>query len=88
MSDTNLIAFLGALVSMIAVITPVLRLNGSIVKLNTTLEHVLANDHIRDKRLETHGKEIDRIVERQRENEKALSNIDLRVKVLEKEEET
>lgn len=87
MSDATIIALLGAAGSLIAVITPVLKLNTSIVKLNTTLEHVLKEDKTRDNRLNKHSEEIDELRERQCENEKTLGKHDLRIGNLEKERE-
>ena len=57
--------FLGMFViacgSLIAIITPIVKLNSSIVKLNTTLDHIIKEDKTRDERISNHGKEIDNL---------------------------
>lgn len=58
-------------------------LNENIIKLNVNFENMLQNDLVRDKRIEKHGKEIDDIVERQRDNEHILANHEGRIKSLE-----
>lgn len=63
---------------------PIEDLNESIVRLNTNFENMLANDKIRDTRITKHGEEIDQIIETQRQNEKTLSNHELRITNLEK----
>ena len=82
MPDTVIISAMGVLTAMIAVLTPIFKLNSSIVKLNITLDHMLENDRVRDKRITQHGKEIEAIIERQRENEKELSNHDILIQEL------
>lgn len=63
---------------------PMEDLNLNIVRLNTNFENMLGQDKIRDKRLEKHGVEIDKIVEKQRTNERTLENHELRINMLEK----
>ena len=58
-------------------------LNENIIKLNVNFENMLQNDQVRDKRIEKHGKEIDDIIERQRDNEHILANHEGRIKSLE-----
>ena len=63
---------------------PIEKMNISITKLNENFKHMLYNDEVRDSRLNKHGDEIDKIVERQRTNEKTLENHELRLQNLEK----
>ena len=58
-------------------------LNENIIKLNVNFENMLQNDQVRDKRIEKHGKEIDDIIDRQRDNEHILANHEGRIKSLE-----
>lgn len=60
MGQTEFIGmFIIACGSLIAVVTPIIKLNSSIVKLNTTLDCILKDDQTRDERISNHGKEID-----------------------------
>lgn len=63
---------------------PLDELNANIIKLNTNFENMLTSNAVRDKRIEKHGMEIDSIVEKQRENEKTLSNHEIRLGAVEK----
>lgn len=63
---------------------PLEELNINITKLNSNFEYMLKIDEVRDKRINKHGKEIDEIVERQRDNEKKLDNHEYRLTTLEK----
>lgn len=63
---------------------PLDELNENIIKLNTNFENMIKNDAVRDKRIEKHGMEIDGIIEKQRENEKTLSNHEIRLGAVEK----
>lgn len=83
MSDTSILALLGFVTALIAVIAPVMKLNTNIVRLNTNFEHMMKNDDVRDKRIENHGKEIDKIIEKQRTNEKILDLHEIRIGRLE-----
>lgn len=65
---------------------PIEKLNISITKLNENFKHILYNDEVRDSRLNKHSDEIDKIVERQRSNEKTLANHELRLHNLEKKD--
>lgn len=58
-------------------------LNENIIKLNVNFENMLENDKVRDLRISTHGKEIDKIIERQRDNEHELANHETRILSLE-----
>lgn len=64
---------------LIGIITPVLKLNASIVKLTTTIDCMLKNDETRDERLKKHGEQID-------ENRHELVNHEGRIKSLENKE--
>lgn len=44
---------------MVAIITPILKLNSSITKLNCSIEALIANREIDTKRITKHGEEID-----------------------------
>lgn len=83
MSDTSILALLGFVTALITVIAPVMKLNTNIVRLNTNFEHMMKNDDVRDKRIENHGKEIDKIIEKQRTNEKILDLHEIRIGRLE-----
>ena len=84
-----LIAIFGFFVSIKKTIKdehkPIEELNLNIVRLNANFDNMMRSDEIRDTRITKHGKEIDRIVETQRQNEKTLSNHELRLSNLEKE---
>lgn len=68
---------------IITIITPIIKLNTNIVKLNSSFGYMEERDRIRDERIDKHGKEIDEIVNKQKDNEKLLSNHDWRIKNLE-----
>lgn len=48
---------------IVSIITPMLKLNTNIVKLNDTIERMLADGVRRDHRLDKHGEEIDGLKE-------------------------
>lgn len=83
MEDKEIVALLALLGSMIAVITPIIKLNATIVKLNANFEHMMEGDKNRDKRIEKHGEEIDEIVKKQQLNEKVLDRHELRIGAIE-----
>lgn len=62
---------------------PIEDLNENIVRLNANFDNMMRNDEIRDVRITKHGDQIDKIIETQRQNEKTLSNHELRIKNLE-----
>lgn len=64
---------------------PIEELNLNIVRLNANFDNMMRSDEIRDTRITKHGEEIDNIIETQRQNEKTLSNHELRIAHLEKE---
>ncbi len=73
--------FLGMMViaagALAAIITPIIRLNTSITKLNTALEYMQHDDATRDNRLNAHAKQLD-------EHEAKLVNHEARLNNLEK----
>ena len=64
-------------------VTPMMKLNSTIVKLNTNFENMMENDRNRDRRIDKHGQEIDEIIEKQRLNEKILDRHELRIDAIE-----
>lgn len=68
MTDTQIIMILGFAVTLISVMTPIIKLNTSITKLNATMENMekqTTRDHtILTSRVTEHGKEIDRLENR------------------------
>ena len=83
MEDKEIIALLSFLGAIIAVVTPMMKLNATIVKLNTNFENMMENDRNRDRRIDKHGQEIDEIIEKQRLNEKILDRHELRIDAIE-----
>lgn len=83
MSDSQIIAAVGLIVSLIAIVAPVIKLNNSITLLNANFESMMRNDEVRDRRIEKHGEEIDGLREKQRMNEKILDIHELRIGKLE-----
>ena len=85
-----LIAIIGFFVSIKKSINderkPIEELNLNIVRLNANFDNMMRSDEIRDTRITKHGEEIDHIIETQRENEKTLSNHELRIKHLEEKD--
>lgn len=63
---------------------PIEELNISITKLDASINHMLENDSVRDKRITKHGAQIDELKEAQRANEKILANHELRISSLER----
>lgn len=65
MSDGVIVAAIGVIVGLIAIITPIMKLNGNIVRLTTVvdqLEKLVADKTTKlDKRVTTHGEEIDKL---------------------------
>ena len=83
MTDTNIMATLAFVAALVSIVAPVLKLNSNIVKLNANFESMKENDITRDKRIDRHGKEIDELRERQRANERILSEHGIRIKNIE-----
>ena len=65
MNDGIIVAAIGLIVGLIAIITPIMKLNGNIVRLTTVvdqLEKLVADETAKlDKRVTTHGEEIDKL---------------------------
>ena len=65
MQDGLIVAAIGVIVGLIAIITPIMKLNGNIVRLTTVVDQLekLVNDKTNklDTRITTHGEEIDRL---------------------------
>lgn len=64
---------------------PIDELNINVIRLNSNFDYMRERDEIRDQRINKHGTEIDTIIEKQRANEKALAQLEMRVGVIEKE---
>lgn len=68
MGNQTIVTILGFVVMMISVISPIIKLNTSITKLNITLdkfqEQTKENHNVLQKRVTEHGKEIDDLNER------------------------
>lgn len=81
MTDSIIIAAIGVLGGLVALITPIIRLNGNITRLTTVVERleILVKEKTDrlDERVTQHGKEIDEIRLKQTEH-------DARIKQLEK----
>lgn len=77
-----LVALLGFIVSMIAIVTPIIKLNVNISRLNTTIEMFQEDTEEKNKtlnkRVTEHGKQIDEL-------EKKSVNYEVRISGLEKE---
>lgn len=59
-----LIIGIGTLLTIVvAIITPILKLNSSITKLNVNFDNMIRNDANRDRRIDAHSKEIDELYE-------------------------
>lgn len=76
MTDTLIVEALGFIVALIAVITPIVKLNNNIVKLNTTLEGIVIDNKTRDTHLTRHDEAIGEI-------NKTVANHGARIKFLE-----
>lgn len=65
MTDGLIVAAIGLIVGLIAIITPIMKLNGNIVRLTTVvdqLEKLVADKTTKlDTRVTTHGEEIDKL---------------------------
>lgn len=87
MSDTNIIALFGLTVSLIAIITPIIKLNANLVRLNANFENMMKTDEIRDRRIEKHGIEIDEIIKMQISANKIIDSHERRIGKLEEKVE-
>lgn len=81
MNDTNIMLIIGFVASMIAIITPIIKLNANITTLNTTLKMFQDNterEHATlDKRISKHGDQIDEL-------EKTTAGHEIRISAVEK----
>ena len=85
MTDSVIIVVIGFLGSLVAIITPLIRLNNTISRLATTIdlfrdEAEQKHDNF-DRRITEHGKEIDEL-------EKTTVNHEVRISGLEKEKKS
>lgn len=69
-----------ALGAVIAVVTPMLKLNSSIVELTVEMRNMRERDEYRDKRIDKHGKEIDALHDKVNEQAHELSSHETRIK--------
>lgn len=80
MSDGLIIAAVGLIVGLIAIIKPIIDLNGNITKLTTVVQQLekLVDDKTSslDKRITKHGEEIDEIKLKQAEYETKLHHLE------------
>lgn len=63
---------------------PINRLNISIIELTAEIRHMREDDEVRNKRIEKHGKEIDKLEEKAVDHDKRLADHESRIKGLEK----
>lgn len=81
-TDSVIVVVIGFVCSLIAIITPIIKLSNTISKLNTTIdlfrEEATATHNKFDERITNHGKEIDEL-------EKTTVNHEVRISGLEKE---
>ena len=76
MTDQSIVMLLGFAATLIAVVTPIIKLNSTITKLNITLETFQAQTEKNHKdlseRVKRHGKEIDELKEIVIKNEEKI----------------
>lgn len=81
MTDAIMIEAIGLVVALIAVVSPIVKLNVNIARLNATLQSMEANfkekHEQHDLRITRHGEQIDEL-------EKTVVNHDTRINALEK----
>lgn len=79
MNDTSIIMILGLLATLITIITPIIKLNGSIAKLSATLDNLnkkQSDDHFNlSSRVTAHGRKIDLIAEKVAAIENEVKNL-------------
>ena len=63
---------------------PIEDLNINIVKLNANFQHMIDKLNIQQQRIDKHGREIDNVMNKQRENEKLLDKHELRIERIER----
>lgn len=64
------------------------QLNYNIIKLNSSIEHMIELDRVRDNRITKHGLELDEVKKQQTQNELTLQDHESRLKGLEKTADT
>lgn len=72
-------------VAIISFVTPMLKLNSNITRMNTLLEKIIEDNTRQDRRLDAHSDKLDKVVERQQQTEKIIDRHELRIFNLEKE---
>lgn len=76
MTDQSIVMMLGFAVTLIAVVSPIIKLNGTITKLDATLEsfqrQTEKNHKDLSERVKQHGKEIDELKEIVIKNEEKI----------------
>lgn len=80
MTDSMIIAAIGVLGGLVALITPIIKLNSNITRLTTVVERLEAlvkekTDKL-DERVTQHGKEIDEIRIKQTEHDTRLKQLE------------
>lgn len=83
MTGEVIIGLVAFLVSMIAVVTPIVKLNGNIVELNTTLRafesNYRENNKVLERRITAHGEQLDDLEKTAVNHEVRISNIEKKV---------
>ena len=77
MNDTTIIILLGFVATIITIVTPIIKLNGSITKLNVTIDMLVKNMEKNDCDINDHDKRL-------AEDRRCLDNHEFRIKDLEK----
>ena len=76
-----LVALLGFIVSMIAIVTPIIKLNVNISRLNTTIEMFQEDTEEKNKtlnkRVTEHGKQIDELEKKSVNHEVRISGLEM-----------
>lgn len=76
MDEANMIGVVvigaGALISILA---PLFRINSSITRMQSSVDHMLENDKRRDERINNHGREIDAVVRQVDRNGVTIKNM-------------
>lgn len=76
MDEANMIGVVvigaGALISILA---PLFRINSSITRMQSSVDHMLENDRRRDERINKHGNEIDEVVRQVDRNGVTIKNM-------------
>lgn len=85
MNEIQLIgSFVVGGVAIISFVTPMLKLNSNITRMNTLLEKIIEDNNRQDKRLDAHSDKLDKVIERQQRAEKIIDRHELRINSLEK----